>query len=73
MATSPRRRRYHPSSPFQAPPEVVHPVYAVGDRVSHDTWGLGRIVSLESDIAVSVDFAGTMRRITLPSKQLEAL
>src|SRR4029453_10431759 len=47
MSTSPRRRRYHPSSPFQAKPEVPDEVYEVGARVSHDTFGLGRIVSLQ--------------------------
>jgi hypothetical protein len=73
MASSARQRRYHPSSPFQAPPEVVHPVYAVGDRVSHDAYGLGRVDALESDVAVVIDFAGVRRRVTLPDAKLIAL
>ncbi len=73
MPSTPRPRRYHASSPFQAEPEVVHPVYEVGERVSHDSWGLGRVVSVESDTAVSVDFAGSVRRIILPTSRLESL
>ena len=67
------RRRYHASSPFQAEPEVVHPVYEVGERVSHDGWGIGRVVSVERATAVTVDFAGSVRRIILPRSRLEHL
>ncbi|WP_375002788.1 hypothetical protein [Aeromicrobium sp. CTD01-1L150] len=73
MATTPRPRRYHPSSPFQAPPEVVHHTYSVGERVSHDTWGLGRVISLEADGALVAEFADATRRITLPTSKMEAL
>ncbi len=43
----PTSRRYHASSPFPRPAEVPEEVYEVDARVSHDTWGLGRIVSLQ--------------------------
>ena len=73
MATSPRRRRYHPSSPFQAKPEVPEEVYEVGARVSHDTYGLGRIVSLQGTSSVQVDFGDGAKHIPLPCAKMTNL
>ena len=70
--TSPSRR-YLSSSPFAPPAEVVHPTYAIGDRVCHDTFGLGRVINVEGTIAVSIDFGSFTRRITLPAARLFAL
>lgn len=70
--TTPARRRL-PSSPFLPPVEVDHPTYAVGDRVCHDTFGLGRVIGLEGTIAVSIDFGSFTRRVTLPASRLSAL
>jgi hypothetical protein len=73
MATSPRKRRYHASSPFQAGPEVVHEVYEVGARVSHDTFGMGRIVSLQGTSSAQVDFGDGPKHIPLPCAKMSAL
>jgi hypothetical protein len=73
MATSPRRRRYHASSPFQAGPEVEHEVYEVGARVSHDTYGMGRIISLQGTTSAQVDFGEGAKHIPLPCSKMSAL
>lgn len=72
MSSSPARRRHLPSSPFAAPVEPVIEVFELGDRVSHDLYGLGRIVGVES-AAVSVDFNGRTVRITSPYPKLTGL
>jgi hypothetical protein len=61
------------SSPFLPPVEIDHPRYAVGERVCHDTFGLGRVIALEGTVAVSVDFGSFTRRVTLPASRLFAL
>lgn len=66
-------RRHLSSSPFPPPAEVDHPTYAVGDRVCHDTFGLGRVIGVEGKIAVSIDFGSFTRRVTLPASRLSAL
>ena len=60
-------RRYLPSSPFKPPPEPP-PVerYALDDLVTHDKYGLGRVVEVEGDTAVIVDFAPRTVRILAP-------
>jgi hypothetical protein len=41
-------RRYLPGSPFNTPP-VIRPVkeFATGDQVTHDRYGLGRVLSAD--------------------------
>ncbi len=73
MATSPRRRRYHASSPFQAAPEVEDEVYEAGARVCHDTYGLGRIVSIQGTTSVQVDFGDGAKHIPLPCAKMTNL
>lgn len=73
MATSPRQRRYHPSSPFQAKPEVDAEVYEVGARVSHDTYGMGRIISIQGTTSAQVDFGEGAKHIPLPCTKMTAL
>jgi hypothetical protein len=70
--TSPSRRHLT-SSPFPPPVEVDHPSYAIGERVCHDAFGLGRVVGLEGTTAVSIDFGSFTRRVTLPASRLFAL
>jgi hypothetical protein len=70
--TSPSRQHLS-SSPFQPPAEVDHPTYAVGERVCHDTYGLGRVINVEGTSAVSIDFGSFTRRVTLPASKLFAL
>ena len=60
-------------SPFDRPPEVAPEpeVYELGDRVSHDSYGLGVVYAVEGDAAVTVEFrSGDRRRFTLPSAKL---
>ena len=46
--------------------------YAVEDRVSHDRYGLGRVVGVEES-AVTVDFGAQSVRIVSPYHKLEKL
>jgi hypothetical protein len=61
------KRRYLPSSPFKPPPEDP-PVerFELDDLVTHDKYGLGRVVLVEEDTAVVVDFAPMKVRIMAP-------
>ncbi len=46
----------------------------MGDRVSHDQFGLGRILAVEGDNdAVLIDFAGRQGRILSPYSKLTKL
>jgi hypothetical protein len=67
-------RRYLPSSPFKPPPEAP-PVerYELQDLVTHDKYGLGRVILVEGDIAVVVDFAPRKVRITRPFARMTKL
>jgi hypothetical protein len=66
------QRRYHPGSPFQAPPEEVIERFAVDDRVTHDKYGLGRVTA-EDGTAVTVDFGSHQVRVTAPFHKLTKL
>jgi hypothetical protein len=59
-------RRYLPSSPFKPPPEAPVERYALHDLVTHDKYGLGRVILVEGDTAVVVDFAPRKVRIMAP-------
>jgi len=72
---APRRatRRHLPGSPFNAPaPACSVQTFAVHDQVTHDKYGLGVILGVESD-AVVVDFRPHQRRISLPCAKLTKL
>ncbi|WP_354643727.1 hypothetical protein [Kitasatospora camelliae] len=68
MRKFPAGRRPLPTSPFKTEPEAPRKHFAVGDRVTHDGYGLGRVISLEGDgeIAVLVDFGSRQERIPQP-------
>ncbi|GAB7183936.1 DNA helicase PcrA [Kitasatospora sp. Ki12] len=61
-------RRPLPTSPFKRPAEPPRKHFAVGDRVTHDGFGLGRVIGVEGqgDIAVLVDFGARQERIAHP-------
>ncbi|KJS53468.1 ATP-binding protein [Streptomyces rubellomurinus subsp. indigoferus] len=61
-------RRVLPTSPFKTRIEAPRKHFAVGDRVTHDAYGLGRAIGVEGggDIAVLVDFGSRRERITPP-------
>lgn len=67
-------RRYLPSSPFKPPPEAP-PVeqYELHDLVNHDKYGLGRVILVEGDTAVVVDFAPRKVRIVTPFARMAKL
>jgi hypothetical protein len=67
-------RRYLPSSPFKPPPEAP-PIerYELNDLVTHDKYGLGRVILVEGDDAVVVDFAPRKVRIATPFARMTKL
>jgi hypothetical protein len=67
-------RRFLPGSPFNLLP-VEPPVeqFAVRDQVSHDKYGLGRVVLVEDEDAVIVVFGSRKIRILSPFAKLTRL
>ncbi|MEV7570071.1 CarD family transcriptional regulator [Streptomyces tanashiensis] len=47
--------------------------FAVGDQVTHDAHGLGRVVGIEEGIAAIVDFGSTRERILSPYSKMSKL
>ncbi|MBC6461514.1 hypothetical protein [Actinomadura sp. HBU206391] len=67
-------RRQLPGSPFNVP--SVAPTietFALDDRVTHDKYGLGRVIGVEDEVAVLVDFGQRTERITSPYHKLYKL
>ncbi|MEX3100611.1 MULTISPECIES: hypothetical protein [unclassified Streptomyces] len=56
-------KRHLPTSPFKPPGTPAPKHFAEGDQVTHDVYGLGRVISVEDRIAVLVDFGSTQMRI----------
>ena len=67
-------RRFLPTSPF-APPAAAAPVeqFAVRDQVTHDKYGLGRVIDVELDATLVVDFGSCRVRIMTPCAKLTKL
>ena len=67
-------RRFLPTSPF-GPPAAAPPAeqYAVRDQVTHDAYGLGRVIGVEVDTALVVDFGSRRVRIVTPCAKLTKL
>lgn len=67
-------RRFFPTSPF-GPPVVARPAerFAVRDQVTHDRYGLGRVIGVEDDTAVVIDFGSCRARIMTPCAKLTKL
>jgi hypothetical protein len=67
-------RRLLPTSPF-GPPTAAPPVeqFAVRDQVTHDTYGLGRVIGVEVDTALVVSFGSYRVRIPIPCSKLTKL
>jgi hypothetical protein len=65
-------RRHLASSPFKPDPEPTIETYAVNDRVSHDAYGMGRVIQVEA-AAVTVDFHSQTVRITSPFTKMTRL
>jgi hypothetical protein len=73
-SASARNRRYLPPSPFKPPPDDP-PVeqFELDDLVTHDKYGLGRVILVEGDTAVVVDFAPRKVRILTPFARMVKL
>ncbi len=68
--TAPRRLA---SSPFAPPAQPATRNYEVGQRVTHDAHGLGRVVSTSGTTAVTVDFGSKVCHFSLPCASLDLL
>lgn len=66
-------RRHLSTSPFAAPADPVITEFAVGDRVSHDRHGLGKIIGQEPTGALLVDFGAIQVRVLSPFKGMHKL
>jgi hypothetical protein len=63
-----------PTSPFSAPP-LTPPAeqFVVQDQVTHDKYGLGRVISVEDDTILTIDFGSRRVKITTPCVKLTKL
>ncbi|WP_030257197.1 hypothetical protein [Streptomyces violens] len=66
-------KRHLPTSPFKAPDTLPLKQFVVGDRVTHDVYGLGRVIAIEDGIAVLVDFTSAQERIMSPYAKMSKL
>jgi hypothetical protein len=67
-------RRFLPTSPFNnmpASPPVER--FDVQDQVTHDSYGLGRVLQVEDDVAVIVAFGSRRMWIAWPYAKLTKL
>lgn len=69
MTTSAGPRRHLATSPFQPDPEPTIEQYALNDLVSHDTYGMGRVIQVEAT-AVTVDFRPQTVRVVSPFRKM---
>lgn len=73
MTKSVAPKRYLSTSPFKAPVVPSPKQFAVGDQVTHDMYGLGRVIGIEDGIAALVDFGSTQERILSPYTKMSKL
>ena len=67
-------RRFLPTSPFgPAAPAPPAEQFAEQDQVTHDKYGLGRVISIQDDAALVIDFGARRMRITIPCAKLVKL
>jgi len=67
-------RRLLPTSPFgAAPPAPPAEQFAEQDQITHDKYGLGRVISIEDDATLVIDFGARRVRITVPCAKLAKL
>lgn len=66
--------RHLPTSPFKPPPPPP-PLekFAIDDLVSHDKYGLGRVIEVTEDVVVVIDFGTERRWIQAPFAKLVKL
>ncbi|MEU2159107.1 hypothetical protein ABZ532_29560 [Streptomyces sp. NPDC019396] len=66
-------KRHLPTSPFKAPVAAAPKHFTVGDQVTHDVYGLGRVIGIEDGIAALVDFSSAQMRILSPYAKMTKL
>lgn len=67
-------RRLLPTSPFAAPaPAPPAEQFAEQDQVTHDKYGLGRVISVHDDATLIIEFGSRRMRITTPCSKLTKL
>ncbi|MFA1545896.1 hypothetical protein [Actinomadura chokoriensis] len=70
-STEPSRRRHLPTSPFKPPPAAPPAKeFAPEDRVTHDKYGLGRILEVQQGHCVLVDFGAQKVKVLAPFTKL---
>jgi hypothetical protein len=57
------------TSPFKPDPEPTIEQYAINDLVSHDSYGMGRVIQVEAT-AVTVDFRPQTVRVVSPFRKM---
>ena len=62
-----------PTSPFKAPVTPAPKHFAMGDQVTHDVYGLGRVIGIEDGIATLVDFGSAHVRVVSPYTKMTKL
>ncbi len=67
MTKSAAPKRHLPTSPFKAPVVPAPKHFALGDQVTHDVYGLGRVIGIEDGVAALVDFGSAQKRISSPT------
>jgi hypothetical protein len=65
-SSSAANRRYLPTSPFKPRLEEPPERFELDDLVTHEKYGLGRVIVVESDAAVVIDFTPEKVRIIAP-------
>ncbi|MFI1156858.1 hypothetical protein [Streptomyces sioyaensis] len=73
MTKSAAPKRHLSTSPFKAPVVPSPKRFAVGDQVTHDMYGLGRVIGIEDGIAALVDFGSAQERILSPYAKMSKL
>lgn len=63
-------KRHLPTSPFKVPVAPAAKHFAVGDQVTHDMYGLGRVIDVEEGVAALVDFGSSRVRILSPYNKM---
>ena len=62
------------TSPFNAPTAAPPAIqFVVQDQVTHDKYGLGRVIGMEDDTALVIDFGSRQVRILTPFAELTRL
>jgi len=65
-------RRHLATSPFRQDPEPVIEQFEMNDLVSHDSYGMGRVVHVDAT-AVTVDFGSQTVRIASPFHKMSRI